>query len=104
LGWPHPAQGFGDVYLCRRRPDGNEARFAAKLASLLKSIKLRLRLKIVASGDNAKALAQFDRREADLAGLRTDAKIPPRGQSRSWSTTWCCCSVRAARRSNRSPS
>jgi TRAP-type uncharacterized transport system substrate-binding protein len=59
-------------------PDGNEARFAAKLASLLKSTKSRLRLKIVASSDNAKALAQFDRREADLAVLRTDAKIPPR--------------------------
>src|SRR5260370_28224156 len=58
-------------------PDGDEARFAAKLASLLKSTKSRLRLKIVASGDNAKALAQFDRREADLAVLRTDAKIPP---------------------------
>jgi TRAP-type uncharacterized transport system substrate-binding protein len=62
-------------------PDGNEARFAAKLASLLKSTKSRLRLKITASGDNAKALARFDRREADLAVLRTDAKIPPRARA-----------------------
>jgi TRAP-type uncharacterized transport system substrate-binding protein len=62
-------------------PHGNEARFAAKLASLFKSTKSRLRLKIVASGDNAKALAQFDRREADLAVLRTDAKIPPRARA-----------------------
>jgi TRAP-type uncharacterized transport system substrate-binding protein len=61
--------------------DGNEARFAAKLASLLESTKSRLRLKIVASGDNAKALAKFDRREADLAVLRTDAKIPPRARA-----------------------
>src|SRR6202043_1903742 len=60
-------------------PDGNEARFAAKLASLLKSTKSRLRLKNVAS--SAKALAQFDRREADLAVLRTDAKIPPRARA-----------------------
>jgi TRAP-type uncharacterized transport system substrate-binding protein len=60
-------------------PDGNEAR--AKLASLLKSTKSRLRLKIVASSDNAKALAQFDRREADLAVLRTDAKTPPRARA-----------------------
>jgi hypothetical protein len=28
--------------------------------------------------DNAKALAQFDRTRADLAMLRTDAKVPPR--------------------------
>jgi TRAP-type uncharacterized transport system substrate-binding protein len=62
-------------------PDGDEARFAAKLASLLKSTKSRLRLKIAASGDNAKALAQFDRREADLVVLRTDAKIPPRARA-----------------------
>ena len=67
-------------------PDGNEARFAAKLASLLKSTKSRLRLKILASSDNAKALAQFDRCEADLAVLRTDAKIPPRAQVRVGST------------------
>jgi TRAP-type uncharacterized transport system substrate-binding protein len=62
-------------------PDSNEARFAAKLASLLESTKSRLRLKITASGDNAKALARFDRREADLAVLRTDAKIPPRARA-----------------------
>ena len=32
-------------------------------------------------GDNAKAVAQFDRREADLTVLRTDAKIPPRARA-----------------------
>jgi TRAP-type uncharacterized transport system substrate-binding protein len=60
---------------------GAEARFAARLATVLKNNSSRLRLKIVPNGDNAKALAQFDRREANLAILRTDAKIPPRARS-----------------------
>src|SRR3954454_14739928 len=46
--------------------NGPEARFAAKLATLLKSNSSRLRLKIVGNGDNAKALASFDRKEANL--------------------------------------
>jgi TRAP-type uncharacterized transport system substrate-binding protein len=58
-----------------------EARFAAKLAAVLKSNNSRLRLKIVPNADSAKALAQFDRRMADLAVLRTDAKIPPRARA-----------------------
>src|ERR1700687_2238697 len=49
-----------------------EARFAAKLATVLKNNSSKLRLKIVTSADSAKALAQFDRRQADLAILRTD--------------------------------
>ena len=63
--------------------DGNslEARFAAKLAAVLKSNNSRLRLKIVTNGDSAKALASFDRRQADLAVLRTDAKVPPRARA-----------------------
>ena len=61
--------------------DGVEARFAAKLAAVLKSNNSRLRLKIVPNADSAKALAQFDRRQADLAVLRTDAKIPPRARA-----------------------
>ena len=61
--------------------NGPEARFAAKLATLLKSNSSRLRLKIVSNGDNAKALASFDRREANLAILRTDAKIPSRARA-----------------------
>ena len=61
--------------------NGPEARFAARLAALLKNNSSRLRLKIVPSGDNAKALAQFDRKEANLAILRTDAKIPPRART-----------------------
>ena len=61
--------------------NGPEARFAAKLAAVLKNNSSRLRLKIVPNGDNAKALAQFDRREADLAILRTDAKIPSRARA-----------------------
>src|SRR3981081_489849 len=59
--------------------NGLEARFAARLAAVLKNNNSKLRLKIVPNADSAKALAQFDRRQADLAVLRTDAKVPPRG-------------------------
>jgi TRAP-type uncharacterized transport system substrate-binding protein len=62
-------------------PNGDDARFAEKLATVLKNTHSRLRLKIVPNGDNAKALASFDRRDADLAVLRTDARIPPRARS-----------------------
>src|ERR1700732_3891728 len=63
--------------------DGNgvEARFAAKLATVLKNNSSRLLLKIVPNTDGAKALAQFDHRQADLAVLRTDAKVPPRARA-----------------------
>jgi len=62
-------------------PNGPEARFATKLAAVLKNNSSRFRLKIVSNPDMAKALAQFERREADLAILRTDAKIPPRARA-----------------------
>jgi TRAP-type uncharacterized transport system substrate-binding protein len=58
-----------------------EARFAAKLATVLKNNSSRLRLKLAPNADNAKALAQFDHRQADLAVLRTDAKVPPRARA-----------------------
>src|ERR1700731_2613081 len=58
-----------------------EARFAAKLAAVLKNNSSKLRLKIVTNADSAKALAQFDRRQADLAVLRTDGKVPPRARA-----------------------
>src|SRR6202051_2402480 len=58
-----------------------EARFAAKLAAVLKNTSSRLRLRIVPNADNAKALSRFDRREADLAVLRTDARIPSRARA-----------------------
>ena len=61
--------------------NGVEARFATRLAAMLKNTNSRLRLKIVASPDSAKALAAFDRRQADLAVLRTDAKVPPRARA-----------------------
>jgi TRAP-type uncharacterized transport system substrate-binding protein len=61
--------------------NGPEARFAARLATVLKTNSSRLRLKIVPNGDNAKALATFDRKDANLAILRTDAKIPPRART-----------------------
>jgi hypothetical protein len=57
-----------------------EARFAARLAAALKNSSSQLRLKIVPNPDNAKALAQFDRKKADLAVLRTDARIPSRAR------------------------
>jgi len=58
-----------------------EARFAARLATVLKNNSSKLRLKIVPHADSAKALAQFDRRQADLAVLRTDVKVPPRARA-----------------------
>jgi TRAP-type uncharacterized transport system substrate-binding protein len=58
-----------------------EARFAAKLDAVLRNTSSRLRLKILPNADNAKALARFDRKEADLAVLRTDARIPPRARA-----------------------
>jgi len=61
--------------------NGPEARFAARLATVLKTNSSRLRLKILPNGDNAKALSQFDRKDANLAILRTDAKIPARART-----------------------
>src|SRR5712691_3091325 len=61
--------------------NGVEARFADKLATVLNNNPSKLRLKIVTNADNGKALAQFDRRQADLAVLRTDAKVPPRARA-----------------------
>jgi TRAP-type uncharacterized transport system substrate-binding protein len=60
---------------------GLEARFATRLAATLKATSSQLQVKIVRNADNAKALGQFDRKLADLAVLRTDAKIPPRARS-----------------------
>jgi TRAP-type uncharacterized transport system substrate-binding protein len=61
--------------------NGPEARFAAKLAAMLKATSSGLKLRIVPNADNAKALGQFDRKLADLAVLRTDGRIPPRARS-----------------------
>jgi TRAP-type uncharacterized transport system substrate-binding protein len=58
-----------------------EARFASRLAAVLKNANSRLRLTIVSNADSAKALAQFDHRQADLVVLRTDAKVPPRARA-----------------------
>jgi TRAP-type uncharacterized transport system substrate-binding protein len=58
-----------------------ETRFATKLAAVLKSTNSRLHIKIAPNADNAKALAQFDRKQADLAVLRTDAKVPSRARA-----------------------
>src|SRR3979490_574333 len=61
--------------------NGVEARFAEKLAAVLKNNSSKLRLKIVPNTDDAKAVAQFDRRQADLVVLRTDAKLPARARA-----------------------
>ena len=60
---------------------GPEARFAIKLAAMLKASSSRLHVRIIPNVDNARALAQFDHKLADLAVLRTDSKIPPRARS-----------------------
>ncbi len=62
-------------------PNGPEARFANKLATMLKNNLSRFKVTIVTNPDNAKALAQFDRHEANLAVLRTDAKVPSRARA-----------------------
>lgn len=62
-------------------PNSDEALFATKLATLLKNNASRFRIKIVNNADNAKALAQFDRKQADIAVLRTDAKVPLRART-----------------------
>src|SRR5205085_10247454 len=62
-------------------PAGPEARFAERLSTMLKNNLSRFKVKIVTNPDNIKALAQFDRNEANLAVLRTDAKVPPRARA-----------------------
>ena len=76
-----PGAKFETLVFAVGEANGLEARFAARLATVLKNNSSRLQLKIVPNGDNAKALAQFDRREANLAILRTDGKIPPRART-----------------------
>ena len=61
--------------------NSTEARFATRLAAMLKNASSRLHIRIVSNTDNTKALAQFDRKDADLAVLRTDARIPPRARA-----------------------
>lgn len=58
-----------------------EARFAGKLAEVLKANGSRYRLNIQTNADNNRALAQFDRQQADLAILRTDVRVPSRARS-----------------------
>ncbi len=62
-------------------PNGPEARFAERLAAMLKTNLSRFKVKIVSNPDSAKALAQFDRNEANLAVLRTDTKVPSRARA-----------------------
>lgn len=62
--------------------NGIEARFAAKLASVLAASGSRIRLTPVSGPDGSSAPAtRFDRRQADLVMLRTDATIPSRARA-----------------------
>ena len=63
------------------REAGVEARFAAKLASVLQANNSSLRLKIEKNADSDKALAAFERKQADLAIMRTDQKVPGRARA-----------------------
>ena len=62
-------------------PNGIEARFAAKLSAVLAASGSRIHLTPVASPDGGKAMTRFDRRQADLAILRTDMKVPSRARA-----------------------
>jgi TRAP-type uncharacterized transport system substrate-binding protein len=62
-------------------PNSDEAQFAARLAELLKANASRFRIRIINQADNARAIALFDRKQADLAILRTDAKVPLRART-----------------------
>lgn len=59
----------------------SDARFATKLAGVLKANNSSLRLKIEKNGDSDRALAAFDRKKADLVILRTDQKVPGRARA-----------------------
>ena len=61
--------------------NGIEAKFATKLAAALKNNGSKLRIRMAANADSPKALAQFDRKQADLAILRTDQKVPSRARA-----------------------
>ena len=61
--------------------NSDEARFAAKLATVLKNNASRFRIKVVSNPDDAKAVPQFDRKQADLIILRTDGKVPSRARA-----------------------
>ena len=62
-------------------PGQLEARFAAKFATVVANNSATLRIKVVNYADNDKALAAFDHKQADLAILRTDSKIPFRARA-----------------------
>ena len=61
--------------------NSDEARFAARLATVLKNNASRFRIKVVSNPDDAKAVTQFDRKQADLTLLRTDGKVPSRARA-----------------------
>ena len=63
-------------------PNGIEAKFAAKFASVLAASGSRIRLTPLTNQDGgSKPVTRFDRRQADLVMLRTDTTIPSRARA-----------------------
>jgi TRAP-type uncharacterized transport system substrate-binding protein len=60
---------------------GIEARFAAKLAAVLKNESSKISIQPVSNGDATKMVSRFERKQADLAIIRTDVKAPARGRA-----------------------
>ena len=61
--------------------DSVETRVANKLAAMMRNSGSPIRVTPKAATDGVKPVTRFDRREADLAILRTDAKIPSRARA-----------------------
>src|SRR5437763_6412054 len=59
-------------------PNSDEALCATKLAAVLQNNASRFRIKVVNTPDNTKAIPQCERKQADLAVLRTAATVPRR--------------------------
>ena len=59
-------------------PEGSvEQKFGVRLASLLEQNRASVRVKLVSRSSNGEAVAALNRRDVDLAILRTDGPVPP---------------------------
>ncbi len=86
VGWKH----YETLTFAADNPNGDEARFAAKLATVLKNNSSRLRLKIVTNADNARrSRGSSAARPISPCCAPTPGCRRARGRSRSWSTIWC---------------
>ena len=80
LGRPHPAAQFGDADLCRRRPQQRRGAFRRQARRRAEEQRFAARLKIVTTPTTPRR-SRNSTAQADLAVLRTDAKIPPRARA-----------------------